>query len=72
MKKARILDRMRALHGGKLYQSEWGTRGSGTGIFADQMKAMFDVAARRAGLNQEQFELSTAHFRKPGEQLALF
>lgn len=71
-KKARILDRMRALHGGKLYHSEWGTRGTGRGIFADQLSAMFDVAARRAGLNQEHFELSTAHFRKPGEQLGLF
>jgi DNA repair photolyase len=71
-KKARILDRMRTLHGGKLYNSEWGTRGTGTGIFADQMRAMFEVAARRAGLNEDRFELSTAHFRKPGEQLVLF
>ena len=34
--------------------------------------AMFDVAVRRAGLNQEPFTLATEHFRKPGEQLALF
>jgi hypothetical protein len=32
---------------------------------------MFDVATRRAGLNQEHFTLSTEHFRKPGEQLSL-
>jgi DNA repair photolyase len=70
-KKARILDRLRTLHGGKLYNSKWESRMTGHGIFAEQMKAMFDVAARRAGLNQEPFELSTAHFRKPGEQLAL-
>lgn len=71
-KKARILGRVRALRGGKLYDSAWGERGTGTGIFAEQLRAMFDVAARRAGLDQEHFELSTAHFRKPGEQLALF
>lgn len=71
-KKARILDRMKTLHGGKLYNSEWGKRMSGQGIFAEQMSAMFDVATRRAGLNQAHFELSTAHFRKPGEQLTLF
>lgn len=71
-KKDRILDRMRTLHGGKLYNSTWSDRMRGGGIFAEQMRAMFDVAARRAGLNQDQFELSTAHFRKPGEQLALF
>jgi DNA repair photolyase len=71
-KKARILDRLRTLSGGKLYSSEWGKRMTGEGIFAEQMSAMFDVAARRAGLNQEPFALSTEHFRKPGEQLSLF
>jgi DNA repair photolyase len=71
-KKARILDRMRTLSGGKLYSSDWGTRMTGHGIFAEQMSTMFDVAARRAGLNQEPLTLSTEHFRKPGEQLNLF
>jgi len=71
LKKARILDRMRTLRTGKLYSSEWGKRMTGDGIFAEQLGAMFDVAARRAGLNQEHFALSTAHFRKPGEQLSL-
>jgi DNA repair photolyase len=71
-KKARVLDRLHALHGGKLYRSEWGKRMSGEGAFADQMRDLFQVATRRAGLNREEFNLSTAHFRKPGEQLALF
>jgi DNA repair photolyase len=71
-KKARILDRLRDLRGGKLYESAWGKRMSGEGIFAEQLSQMFDVAVRRAGLNQENFALSTAHFRKPGEQLTLF
>ena len=71
-KKARILDRMRTLSGGKLYSSAWGKRMTGEGIFAEQLGAMFDVSARRAGLNTESFNLSTEHFRRPGEQLALF
>src|SRR3954470_9906266 len=71
-KKARILDRLRTLGGGKLYSSDWGKRMTGEGIFAEQMRSMFDVTARRAGLNQEHFALSTEHFRKPGEQLTLF
>ncbi len=70
-KKARILDRMRTLSGGKLYSSDWGKRMTGQGIFADQMRAMFDVNARRAGLNVAQFTLSSDHFRRPGEQLEL-
>jgi DNA repair photolyase len=72
-KKARILDRVQQFSGGKLYRSEWGARMKGTGLLAEQTGQMFDVAARRAGLNQEHFTLSTEHFRRPGgEQLALF
>lgn len=70
-KKARILDRLRVLRGGQLYTSEWGKRMSGDGIFAEQMRALFDVTTRRLGLNQEHPPLSTEHFRKPGEQLGL-
>jgi DNA repair photolyase len=71
-KKARILDRMRTLSGGKLYSSDWGKRMTGEGIFAEQLSTMFDVSTRRAGLNTDSFSLSTEHFRKPGEQLVLF
>lgn len=71
-KKARILDRLRELRGGKLYDSTWGKRAIGEGIFADQLSQMFSVACRRTRLNTESFQLSVEHFRKPGEQLALF
>jgi DNA repair photolyase len=71
-KKGRILDRMRALSGGKLYSSDWGKRMTGEGIFAEQLSTMFEVSARRAGLNTDQVTLSTEHFRRPGEQLSLF
>jgi DNA repair photolyase len=71
-KKARILDRVRAMRNGKLYDSTWGKRGTGEGIFADHLSRMFEVAVRRAGISEERFKLSTEHFRKPGEQLALF
>lgn len=71
-KKQRVLDRVRALRGGKLYDSAWGKRTTGEGIFADQLAQMFEVAVRRAGLTTERFKLATEHFRKPGEQLRLF
>lgn len=72
-KKARVLDRLRALRGGKLYESTWGSRMRGEGIFADQIRDLFQVAARRAGLDRARLELSTDHFRRPGgEQLMLF
>ncbi|HYP17152.1 MAG TPA: PA0069 family radical SAM protein, partial [Opitutus sp.] len=59
-KKARIVDRLMTLHGGKLYEPEWGKRMTGEGIFAEQLSRLFAAATRRAGLNQDNFELSTA------------
>lgn len=72
-KKARVLDRVRALRGGELNVSDWGRRMRGEGIFADQIRELFHVMTRRLGLNQGRGELSTAHFRRPGgTQLDLF
>jgi DNA repair photolyase len=71
-KKDRILDRVRTLRGGKLYDSTFGKRGVGEGVFADQLGQMFEINARRLGLTSDRFQLSTEHFRKPGEQLSLF
>jgi DNA repair photolyase len=65
-KKERVLSRLRELHHGKLYDSSFGTRMRGEGIFAEQMKQLFEVSARRAGLNRAEIKLSTAHFRRPG------
>ena len=65
-KKDRVLARLRDLRGGKLYDAEFGTRMRGEGLFAEQIKLLFAVAARRAGLNREELALSAAHFRRPG------
>lgn len=71
-KKPRILERLRAMQGGRLYRADWGKRGRGEGVLADQLAGLFEVSARRAGLNQEEHVLATEHFRRPGEQLSLF
>lgn len=72
-RKARVLDRMRALRGGKLYDSDWRTRMKGSGVFADQMRSLFEIQVRRLGLNHDHAPLATEHFRRPGgEQLTLF
>jgi DNA repair photolyase len=71
-KKDKILGRIRALRGGKLNDSRFGTRMSGEGIFADQISQMFHVARRRAGIPEDGPELSTAAFRRPeGAQFEL-
>lgn len=65
-KKERVLSRVREMRGGKLYDSRFGVRGRGEGIFAEQLRQIFDVTTRRLGLNREEFSLATAHFRRPG------
>ena len=71
-KKARVVDRIREIRGGRLNVSEWGQRMRGDGIFAEQVRDLFEVAARRAGLNRDRRELSAASFRRPGgEQMTL-
>jgi DNA repair photolyase len=69
-RKAKVLDRLRASRGGKLYDSRWRKRQIGEGIFAEQISTMFAVACRRAGFGQRP-QLSTAAFRRPNEQLNL-
>jgi DNA repair photolyase len=72
-RKEKVLNRIRAMRGGKLYDAQWGKRMSGEGIFAEQIAAMFDVARRKAGFKDDDRELSTAGFRRPGgAQLSLF
>jgi DNA repair photolyase len=73
-RKQRVLDRIRTLRGGKLNDPNFGSRMKGEGIFAEQIRQMFKVSARRAGLAQGGPELRTDLFRVPGraEQLGLW
>lgn len=73
-RKEKVLNRLRDLRGGRLYDAGFGTRMKGEGPFAEQVRQMFGVAARKAGLNRERRKLSTAAFRRPasGGQLGLF
>ena len=72
-RKERVLNRLRSLRGGKLNDSKWGTRMRGEGNFADQIRQLFEVARRKAGILNDGNELSTAAFRRPpGAQLPLF
>jgi DNA repair photolyase len=72
-RKEKVLNRLRAMRGGKLYDAQWGKRFSGEGIFANQIGQMFKVARRKAGIPNDGAELSTAAFRRAGgAQLSLF
>lgn len=71
-KKVKVLDRIRSIRGGKLNDPRFGERMRGQGIFAEQIRQMFHVACRKAGLSEDGPELSAAAFRRPpGSQLEL-
>ena len=71
-RKEKVLGRIRDLRGnGRLNDSEWHTRMTGEGIFAEQIASLFKVGRRRAGIG-ERLQLSTASFRPPREQLTLW
>jgi DNA repair photolyase len=71
-RKEKVLNRIRSLRGGKLNDPDFGTRMRGEGIFADQIRQMFHVACRKAGIDGDGPALSTAAFRRPGgTQLSL-
>lgn len=65
-KKARILGRVRDLHGGKLNDARFHHRMHGRGAGARLIADLFRLGCRRAGVNKGGPRLSTAAFRRPG------
>jgi DNA repair photolyase len=71
-KKEKVLSRVRALRGGKLYDPSFGTRHTGTGVFADQIAQMFRVWCARSGLNETRPRVSVGAFRRDAPARSLF
>ena len=72
---ARIMGRVRELHGGKDYDPAFGRRMTGQGQWAALMRARFEVARTRLGLARDLPGLRCDLFRvppRPGDQLSLF
>lgn len=70
-----VMTLIRDMRGGRDYDSQWGTRMSGTGPLAWMIGRRFDMACERLGLNKRRTRLTTAHFVRPkkgSEQLDLF
>lgn len=70
----RVLNRIRDCRGGRLDDPRFGARMCGTGVYAEQIAALFRTAARRTGLDRPLSPANTAAFRRPplpGEQLRL-
>ena len=69
-RKEKVLERVRAIRGGRLNDPNFGSRMRGEGVFAEQTDALFAVACRRAGIEGAKPELSTSAFRAPASATA--
>jgi DNA repair photolyase len=68
----KVMSIIQSLRGGKDNDPNWFTRMQGLGPWADLLRARFDKAVRKHGLNQERRPLRTDLFRPPeGPQLRL-
>lgn len=75
LKAKHVLARMRDLHGGKLYDSQFGLRQSGSGVYADLIRKRFLLALKKTGLNTAEIRSNSELFRRPDDgpvQTSLF
>ena len=77
--KDKVLGRIRELRGGALNDPNFGSRMRGDGPLAEQIKTLFTVARRKAGLDgpsagmpRVNTELCADAFRVPTAQMSLF
>lgn len=71
-RREKVLSRLRELRSGSLKESRFHHRMRGSGPFAEQIRSLYHLSCRRAGLHSSQPELSAEAFRRPGAQLGLF
>jgi DNA repair photolyase len=62
---ARVMARIREMRGGKDYDSRFGARMKGEGVWAQLLQQRFEKAAVRWGFNRTRVELDLTQFRPP-------
>jgi DNA repair photolyase len=73
LQKEKILSRIRQIRGGKLNDPNFRARMQGSGAYAENISALFEVSCRKLRLNSKRPTLSAKNFRRPGAvQLGLF
>ena len=69
----KVLSHIRDIRGGKLNDPRFGSRMRGEGAYAEQIKSMFTLACRKAGIEGRHPRLSVDAFKLPdAPQLGLF
>jgi DNA repair photolyase len=69
---AKVMARVREMHGGRDYDPEFGKRMHGAGVWADLMATRFHKAVDRLGLAVKMPPMGCDRFRVPTDQLSLF
>ena len=59
-------------HDGKVNDSRWGVRMRGEGNIAELVAQQYRKYGKLYGMNEEEWELDTSKFCRPGQQLGLF
>jgi DNA repair photolyase len=67
-KAQRVIARVRMIRNGKLNDSNWGTRMTGLGGYADYMHQLVDALSKKYHMDQPREPLATHHFRRTGGQ----
>jgi DNA repair photolyase len=62
---ARVMARVREMRGGRDYDSRFGARMTGEGVWAQLLQQRLQKAAARLGLNRTRVELDLTRFRRP-------
>jgi DNA repair photolyase len=67
LKAAHVMSRIHEMRDGRDNDPRFGTRMTGTGLFAELLRQRFDKACKRFGLNEREgvFDLDTSRFRPP-------
>ena len=63
-RKNKVIHRIESVRNGKLSSTEFFSRLKGDGIFAEQIKNMFNVSCKKAGILGNNIKLDVSHFRR--------
>ncbi len=75
LKAKHVMTRVRDTRGGRIYDSRFGYRKSGTGEFAEIISQRFSLACKKQGLRRRELSLNCDDFKIPvrsGDQISLF
>ena len=61
----KVLNRLRNMHGGEVYNARFGARMRGSGFHADSIEQAFAVACQRFGIEEHRANLNTKAFERP-------